>query len=146
MFFFSLVTVFVLKPVLCDIINATQGFFSFPFAWKFFFLSLHFQWMCLQSSSESIDGSWFFNSSILCVMTGEFSPFIFQVIVDSMYLLPFCLLFPCCFCASSPFLFLLLVFSLVIWWLTLVFCLDYFVYFLCICYRILVCGYPGTHV
>ena len=63
----------------------------------------------------------------------ELSPFTFKVLIE-MYLLLFCSLFWGCFCSSLLFLSFLLFSSLMIWWLSLLLCLESFL-FLCVYYK-----------
>ena len=132
----SLVTVFTLRS---DISIATLTFFWFPFAWKTFFypltfslyVSLDLKWI---SCRQHIYGSCFcIHSATLCLLIGAFSLFTFMVIID-MYAILLIVwgLF------HRYFLFLLLLSSLVVWWLFIFMFWFLFLFCVCIYYRFLV--------
>ena len=114
------------------------------------FLSSHFQSKFVFSSKESLVGSnwwvlFFIQSMTICLLIGIFIPLIFKVIVDRYVLSVILLLvFLVVFNFSLFFFFLLLAFSLVVWWFSLVVCLCS-LYF-CVYCRFLTCGYYGIHI
>lgn len=84
----SLVTVFNLNSILCNISITTLAVFWFPFVWNVFphqftlnpCVSLKLNWVsCRQQIVESCV---VICSAIVCNWTGEFNPFIFNVIID----------------------------------------------------------------
>ena len=141
----SLVTFFILKPILSYVGIANLAFFWFPFAMNTFFypfifnlfVSLSLKWDCCR---QHIYWSGFcFHWATQGVLIGAFNPVIFKVIIDIYVLIGILLIFSdlCCF-----FL-LFLFFSLVVWWLSLVLCLDSFLcVYVCTYYQFLVCGLP----
>ena len=84
----SVIIVFILKSILCDMRIATPAFFRFPLAWNVFFhpltfslsVSLGLKWV---SYRQRIYGSCFcIHSASLCLLVGGFNPFTFKVIFD----------------------------------------------------------------
>ena len=133
----SLVTVFVLESVFCDIDIATPAFFSFPFAWNIFFPSPHFSVsVCFQIWSESLVGRkyvglgfYLFSHSIS--FSWSIGPFTFKVNIDRYVLIAILLIVFRLFYSSFLFFFLPLLLSyLVIQWLVLY--LDSFFFSACV--------------
>ena len=80
----------------------------------------------------------------ICLLIGEFNPFIFRVIIDRYDFTNAILLFSSCF--MTPFLpFLPLYFKH--WWFSIVLCFDSLLFFLSWIYcRLLHCGYHETYM
>ena len=85
----SLITVFVLKSILCDMSIATPTSFWFPFAWNIFSIPLLSVCMCPWVWSGSLVDSiyiygscCYIHSANLCALIGVFNPFKFTVIKD----------------------------------------------------------------
>ena len=92
-------------------------------------VSLDLKWV---SRRQHVYGSCFcIHSATLCILIGTFTPFIFKVIIDMYVLIAILFIVSGHFC-STFLLFLPLLSSLVIWWLSLVLCLDSSVFCVCV--------------
>ena len=103
-----------------------MGYIFHPITFSLY-VSLDLKWV---SCRHNMYWSYFFSicSASVCFLAGTFTLFAFKVIIMCMFLLPFCSLFWFIF-VGLCFPFHLLFFSLVIWWLSLVLCLDSFFFF-----------------
>ena len=124
--------VFVSKSILSDISIDTPAFFWVQFTWNIFFHSFNFS-LCVALDLMSVSYKQIYMSLIFVyiqtvyIFSGVFNPLMFKVIIN-MYVLNAILLFWIHFHRFFLALSLLLP-SLVIWWLTLMLCLDCFYFF-----------------
>ena len=130
-FFVSCFFLFYFKVYFVCMIIPSPALFWFPFAWNIFFYSFTFSlYVCLDlkcaSCRQHIYRSCFYiHSASLHLLVGVFNPFKFNVIICSYCLFLNCFKFILVGIFSLPLLFS----SLVIWWLSLLLCLDCF----CVC-------------
>ena len=131
-----LIIFFILRSILSDMSIATPAFFWFQFARNIFshpltfnlYMSLEVKWVYWR---QHICASCFcIHLASLCLLVVAFSPFTFNYWCVHSYF-HFINCFVCVFVGLfSPLL--LLFFSLVIWWLSLVLCLDWFFLLVCV--------------
>ena len=132
-----------LKSLLSDVGIATPAFFWFQFAWNNFFhpltfslyVSLGLKWFPCR---QHIYGPFFVSiQPVYAFWLEHWIHLHLRSLLMCMFLLPFSWLFWICFCWSSSFL----LFSIVVWWLSLVLCFGCF--FFCVCVSIVVFWFAG---
>lgn len=119
----AIIIIFVLKSVLSDTSTATPDFFYFHLYETSFFQLFSFSLYVSLYWSESLTGScrWvlscFTHSATICLLIEAFSLFSFKVIIYGYILIG--ILFIVFLLLYSYSLFLLLISSLVVWWLSI---------------------------
>ena len=130
-------TWYILKSIVSDMSITTSAFFWFPFPWNTFFHPLTFRLYVPYIWNWSLANRINMGPVLVAIQPVYF--FCFEHVIPlslrwlsvCMFLKPFCSLILICFHRSFSSL-LLLFSSLVIWWLSLVLCLNSFSFF-CVC-------------